>query len=159
MRLVISPGLAKAMANTGEIHDYVKSTAQVSIQNLKETLGNVNEQWGLPPSLYGIELVVEDSVKVVIYPNASGVKASTTSSERLYCKADTSAFLVSQKGGIDAPFGAPSFATVQCYFYEYELAVESRTDTWNKKLEGHVVEQFKEVLAAAPAGFLITNTK
>jgi hypothetical protein len=159
MRLVLSPGLAMAMANTGEIHDYVKSTANTSIQNLTDTLGNVNEQWGLPPKLYGVEVVVEDAVKVTIYPNADGTKASTALSERAYCKSDTNAFLTSQPGGIDAPYGTKSFGTVQCYFYEYEMAVQSRTDTWHQKIEGHVVEQFKEVLAAAPSGFLITGTK
>lgn len=159
MRLVISPGLAMAMANTGEIHDYVKSTYQTSIKNMEETLGNVNEQWGLPPKLYGVEVVVEDAVRVSIYPNADGTKATIAAGTRTYCKADTNAILVSRPGGIDAPYGAPSFSTVQCYFYEYEMAVESRTDTWNKKVEGHVVEQFKEVLAASPSGYLITNTK
>lgn len=156
LRLVISPDAAMKMANTGEIHDYVKSTAGVSKQNMTDTLGNVNQQWGLPDSLYGIEIVVEDAVLVNIYPNADGTKA-VLGSTRNYVKTNDTAFLVSRVGGIDAPYGAPSFSTVQCYFYDYELAVESRTDTWNKRLEGHVVEQFKEVLAAAPAGYLIQD--
>lgn len=156
MRLVISPGLAMKMANTGEIHDYNKSQAS-SPQIQKDTLGNVNEQWGLPNKLYGFEIVVEDAVLVTNPVNADGTKASILTSQRTYVKSDDTAFLVSQPGGLDAPYGAPSFSTVQCYFYEYEMAVESRTDSWNKLIEGHVVEQFKEILAAPPTGFLITD--
>ncbi len=158
MRLVVSPGLATSMANTGEIHDYVKSQAS-SPKILSETLGNVNQQWGLPEKIVGVDIVVEDAPIVIIPPNADGTKASTALSQRAYCKSDSSAVLVSQPGGLDAPYGAPSFSTVQCYFYEYEMSVESQTDTWNKLIEGRVVEQFKEILAAAPSGFLITNTK
>lgn len=156
LRLVLSPGAALKLSTTSEMADYVKSQAG-SQKIMEDTLGNVNDQWGLPARYQGVEIIVEDAVKVNIYPYAAATKASTALSQRLYCKSDDTAFLVSQAGGIDGSFGAPSFSTVQCYFYEYEMAVESRTDSWNKKVEGAVVEQFQEVLAAAPAGFLITD--
>ncbi len=156
--LVISPGLAIAMSETSEIHTYLEKS-RFALEQVRGEKQGQNALWGLPDKLYGIELVVEDASRVLSRPNAVGTPVTIASGNRVYCKSDTSAALISRKGGIDGMYGAPSFSTVQCYFYEYELAVEAFTDAKNKRIESHVVEQFKELLAAPAAGFLITNTK
>jgi len=157
LRLVLSPITAMAMANTGEIHDYLKFNSNSTKIVEEGGLANPNEMWGLPATLYGIEVVVEDSPIVTVHSKADGSLASISSSERTYIKDSDSAILMSRVGGIDAPYGAPNFSTLQLYWYQYEMAVESREDTWNKLVEGHVVEQVKEVIAASDSGYLITD--
>jgi hypothetical protein len=152
--LLISPGLAIKMANTSEIHDYL-ARSPVALAQLVGDKPGQNQLWGLPDKLYGIKLLVEDAVIVAQRPYADATAATTN---RTYVKSDDSAVLMSRQGGIEGNYGSPSYSTVQCYFYEYELAVESFDDPKNKRLDCRVIEQFKEVLAAAPTGYLITDT-
>lgn len=151
MVLLLSPGLAFAISETPEIHNYVKNTPFALAQIRGDKPGQ-NTEFGLPDRLYGFKTVVENCVYVSTRPLASGADGT-----RLFAKADDSAVLISRKGGLDGAYGAKSFSTVQCYFYKHELTVESRYDSWNKMHQGRVVDQFKEVLSAPPAGFLITN--
>ncbi len=151
--MVISPGLAKTMAVTSEIHDYLARSPFAFAQVRGDKPGQ-NMLWGLPDMLYGVKLVVEDAVIVAQRPKADGSNATTA---RTYVKSDDSAVFMSRQGGIEGNYGSPSYSTIQCYFYEYELAVESFDDPENKRLNCRVIEQFKEVLAAAPTGFLVTD--
>lgn len=158
MRLLISPGCAAAMSNTGEIHAYMKSSSH-SRPVIEGMLGNPNEQWGLPAHLYGFEIIVEDCVIVTDKPYVG----DSTEPAHAYVKADDTALLVTRQGALDAPFGAPNFSTIQCYWYSErsddggELEIEVRTDDWNRFMEGRCVEQFCPELAAAPTGFLFQN--
>lgn len=152
--VVISPELAIAMGNSAEIHNYLKhgpfSKAQL------EGGENSNREWGLPPDLYGFELIVEDTPYVSSRPAAADT-ASSESGTRQYAKDATSAVILSRKGGINGNYGAPSFSTLQMYFYEWEMAVFAWNDPRNLRTEGSVVDAFAEVLAAPQAGFLISG--
>lgn len=152
--LVISPGLAQAIGNSGEIHNYLKygpfSKAELEGPN------NSNQNWGLPPSLYGFELIVDDTVRVSTRPGATETSSAQTGT-RAYAKGDTSAILCSRKGGINGLYGAPNFSTFQLYFHKYELAVYTFDDPQNMRTKGAVVEMFAEVLAAPETGFYITG--
>lgn len=154
MNLVISPELASGMANTPEVHNYLKF-GPFSKAQLEEN--NANALWGLPPSLYGFELIVEDAVRVSSRPGASDTY--TTDGTRAYVKSPDSALLVSRVGGIDGIYGSKNFSTVQLYWYEYEMAVEVFDDPENKRLNGNVVDCFAEILAAPESGYLITGTR
>lgn len=151
--LVISPECARAMANSPEMHNYLREGPFSKSQ--LEGGENMNSRYGLPPSLYGFKIIIEDSM--VITSNPAAADTGVTSGTRSRIKDDDSALLLSRKGGINGVNGAPSFSTVQLYFYELEAAVETFDDPKNKRQEGHVVDYFAEVLAAAPAGYLIEN--
>jgi hypothetical protein len=162
MVLVLSPNAAVATANSSEIHDYI-SHSPAAIEQLtgKAAALNPNLAWGLPTNLYGIELVIEDCPRVTTRPDmsATGDQGSFVggAGSRVFVKSDSTAFLISRKGGLKGIYGAKSFSTVQCYFWKYELAVEIFNDARNKRMDGHVVEYFAEVLAAPIAGMLITG--
>lgn len=145
---VLNNNLAMAMANTSEIHDYVKNTPFARAQ-LRGDEPNPNVAWGLPSHVYGIPVVVEDAWKVTSRPGASSVTRSL-------CWPDATSVLVSRKGGLEGQYGLPSYSTVQLYFYE-EMTVESKTDPDNRRHAGRVVEDYIEVLATGLAGFAITN--
>lgn len=162
LRLVVSPTLATAMGNTSEVYDYVKySDGSKAIQ--AGTDRDVGGLRGVPPELYGVEVVVEDTPLVNIRPNWSTATppvynpASIAAGQRAFCWPQGSAVLMSRIGGIEGPYGAPSFSTYQIYFYGAPMQVEQFHEKKDRLTEGHVSENFVEVLAAPASGMLITG--
>lgn len=161
LRLLLCPTDAIAMSNSGEIMGYLKHSRYSGKIQEDGGLANPNEKWGLPSHLYGIEVVVEDAVIVTDKPYAGDSTEPTHS----YVMGSGKACLISRPGGIDADFGAPSYSTVQCYWYsgngeeggELEVETHEPDDGWHKMTEGRCTEQFAEVLAAAPTGYLLTS--
>lgn len=155
LKLVISPPLAMDSANSGEMTDYLKgSPFAKAVQEGKENFQN--SRWGWPSSYAGVDVVVEDASRVSERPNAAGTAATAN---RNYIKGSSNAVLLSRKGGLDGVEGSPSFSTLQIYYYKYELAVEERHDTWQKRYDGRVLDQFREILAATRAGYNITGCR
>jgi hypothetical protein len=155
LRLVISPALAVAMAETSEMNEFFKNN-QYALANVKGE-PPVNEEWGLPDRYAGLPVTVEDAVITSINPNSAGTYA-TVPAQKTYVMSGSSAVIMSRKGGIQGNYGSPSYSTLQMYFYEYELAVEGFDDPQNKRINGNAVDHYKEILAAPPSGYLITNT-
>lgn len=162
---IVSPTAALRMANTGEIHSYMKGS-RYSLHQIEGKGGmgtpKVNDKWGIPEYIRGVKMVVEDAVVVSAHPYAGdSTEPSESAGTRTYVKAENSAILVTRKGGLDAPFGGPNYSTIQCYWYSErgedggELEIEVRSDDWHRYTEGSCIEQYIEELAAAPTGFLI----
>ncbi len=155
LRCVVSPPLALDMANSGEMTDYLKgSPFAKEVQQGRENFKN--SKWGLPQYYGGIEFIVEDASRVSERPNAAGTAATAN---RNYIKGSSNAVLLSRQGGLDGVEGTQSFSTLQIDYYKYELAVEERHDPWQKRYDGRVLDQFKEVLAATRAGYDITSCR
>lgn len=156
LKLIVSPNLARIMGETSEIWDYIKyGRYSEPAQQGKDR--DLDEDFGLPKMLYGIEPVVEDAGIITVPPNSSGTLASITTGQRSYIKNDTTAILVSRVGGIEGSYGAPSFSTMQIYFYGPPMEVEAFPDKENRRLKGYCTENYFEVVAATAAGFLITG--
>jgi hypothetical protein len=153
LRLVLGADGAKAIGESKEMADYVKSSPSAEAA-LRGEIFNPNLDYNLPPKLYGIEVVVEDTVRV-----SSRKGAATVTKE--YVKSGDSAVLVSKVNGLPGdqvgPYPVPNFSTVQVFHYDGLLKVQSFEDAVNELLSGHVVENFTEVLAAPAAGYLITD--
>jgi hypothetical protein len=162
LRLVISPTLATTMGNTSEVYDYVKYS-DGSKETQAGTDRDVGGLRGVPPELYGIEIVVEDTPIVNIRANWSTATpavynpASIAAGSRAFCWPQSVAVLMSRIGGIEGPYGAPSFSTYQIYFYGAPMQVEQFHEAKDRLTEGHVSENYVEVLAAPASGFCITG--
>lgn len=148
--MVLSPGLARVMSNTAELKNYLKY-GPFSEKQLDNS-ANINARWGLPPNLNGIELIVESTPRVSANYDAAGTAATRT-----YVKTDTSAIMLSRKGGIDGNFGAPSFSTVQLYWFKDLGTVYAFDDPHHLRTEGHVVDDLAELIPAPESGFYITD--
>lgn len=155
LKVQVSPELADAVSETSEMHTYVEKSP-FALAQIRGDAPNVNAPWSIPEKVYGMQWVVEDASRVSIRANADGTVA-TVGTEKTFIRDRKKALILSRVGGLDGNYGSPSFSTVQRYIYKYEMAVEAQHDTWNKLYETHVVDQFKEVLAAPQAGFLITD--
>lgn len=157
LKLIVSPGLAMAMADTSEIHDYMAKQER-SIKVLEGSEPDMVNSWGLPSRFCGLEVIVEDAVLVKEVPNTPSNVVTFATTNRTWIKSDTSAVICSRVGGIDGEYGTPNASTFQRYFYKYEMAVEAFDEPKHKLYESHVVDQFVEVCPAPRSGFLVTTT-
>lgn len=146
LRVVMSAGCARKISVTQEIQDHIKGSPAAE-KSLTTQLGGVNE-YGLPSTLYGYPIVIEDTVKVT---NAKGATKATS-----YVLPDTTPIMVSQIGGLEGVEGSPSFSTVQLFLYE-EMSVESKHDRDNRRYLGRAVDNVGVEIVAPISGFLFTS--
>jgi hypothetical protein len=156
LRLVISPGLAQKVSASSEIRNYVRN-GPFSMEMIDSKERYVGDRWGLPKYLYGMELVVEDAVRVTDRPAVGSGILATASTNRAYVKSDTSAIITSRPGALDGNYGARSFSTVQCFWHKWLAAVFAFSDSKHELTEFHVTSLYLEVLASPESGFLITS--
>lgn len=168
LRLVIGPDAARKVRTSAEILDYVKSSPFAMAQ-IRGELDNPNVLYGLPSHLFGVELVIEDAVRV-----SSRKGAAATS--RGFVKDGDKAILLTKDAGLPGDqvgmMPTPNFSTFQVMYYVGDRAentqdqgggpsglytVQTFEDTRNERLDGHVVTNFAKVLAAPEAGYLFQD--
>ena len=144
LQLVMSPVTASKVALSQEIVDYVKQ--QPSAPEIIEGSKWGMDMFGLPSKLYGIPVLLEETVRVT-----SERGAATTTDD--FAMADGDVFLLSRPGGIEAVAGGgPSFSTVTMFFKE-EMTVETKQDVDNRRWDHRVVDYFDPILTAPVSGF------
>lgn len=144
--LVMSPGCAQKIVRSQELRDYIKGSPDAN-DYIKGKLGP-NAQYGLPQFLYGVEIVIEDTVRVT---NRKGAAKATS-----YVLGDTTPFLCSRVGGlVGVTDEAPNFSTLVLFSKE-EMTVETFRDDEHRRTRGHVTEDHAAVVVAPVSGFLFT---
>lgn len=102
--LVLSPAAADTVARAPEIADYIKeSTAAAEYLEFK-TWAEQNRLYGLPQTLYGIKVVVDETVK-------DAVKLGETSNKQ-FLPGDSTAYLIVKKGGVKGSAIGTAFGSV-----------------------------------------------
>ena len=143
--MVISPTIANTLSQTAEVRDYVKNyPAALPFLQGAETFA----KYGLPPNLFGVQVVVDDSVKVTTRKGAS----STTRSF-VY---GNSAVFVSRPGGLVGVEGSTSFATCQIFAFE-DMTVENWDDPKDRRIEGRVIDNSTSEVVAPVSGVLVAD--
>lgn len=152
---VLPVDVAIAISQSGEMVEYLKQSSHA--EKLTNAFGNL-ENWSLPDSYAGFKLVVEDTPRVYIAPNADGTVADVTvSSERDYILNEDEVLFVSRPGGIDGGYGFQNFSTVQCYHFNGEARVEAFSEPKHELVEGHVVLEDKVLVPSTRSGFRLTD--
>lgn len=151
LRCTIGPELAHEIRENEEIRDFVKQ----NVQAFPALAGSYFfTKWGIPENLYGIKMIVEDSVKVTTRPNVAG--SATTA----YVLTGGNAIFTTVVEGLEnkkePADGAPTMNTMTLFVYE-DMTVESKDDPDNRRTIGRVVDDTAEVLTAPPSGYLITG--
>ena len=153
LMLVVSPGLAAAMAESQELVDYLKGspTALAFVRGeTSEGAEDAHALFGLPPVYAGVKIVVEDAVKVTSRKGATVVQA--------FLQDDALAFICARPGGLEGRYGGPSFSTGTLFVYDHDdLSVEVKHDVDNRKVAGRVVDTLASVMTAQISGFLFTS--
>lgn len=145
INMVISPTVANLISQTTEVRDYVKNypAALPFLQG-----SDIFSRYGLPPNLFGVQVVVDDSVKVTTRKGA----ASTTRSF-VY---NNSAIFLSRPGGLVGVEGSTSFSTCQIFAFE-DMTVENWDDPKDRRIEGRVIDNSTSELVAPVSGVLVAN--
>jgi len=145
LMLVMSPATAAKIALSQEIIDFVKQ--QASAPQITEGAKWGLDFYGMPPTLYGLPVVIEDAVKVT-----SERGATTTTDD--WAMTEGNVFVLARPGGIEAVAGGgPSFSTITIFFKE-EMTVETKKDVDNRRWDHRVVDHFDPIMTAPVSGFL-----
>jgi hypothetical protein len=133
--LVVGPELARKMAKSQEVHTYLKESpfakGRLGIGGNNELFRNA--RFGLPDTLYGYKIVIEDT------PRVSSPKGGTEVLR--YVLDDDEAYLLSRPGGLVGIESGPNHSTIQGFFYE-EFTVELKQDPDNRRQQGRIVTDF-----------------
>ncbi|OAI39607.1 hypothetical protein AYO40_01195 [Planctomycetaceae bacterium SCGC AG-212-D15] len=146
---VINPHDARLMAETEEIRDYLKQSP-FAMAEVRGDVESQNGEWGLPNSLWGVKIIVEDAVQITTR------KAAATKTT-VYCLPSGNAIFLARPGSLLGMEGIPEFSTAQLFVYE-EMSVETLTDVNNRRTVGRVVDDFATALVAPASGYYVTST-
>lgn len=143
--MVISPTVANLLSQTQEVRDYVKNyPAALPFLQGADTFA----KYGLPPNLFGVQVVVDDSVKVT-------TRKGPTSQTREFVYGNSAVF-VSRPGGLVGVEGSTSFSTVQIFAFE-DMTVENWDDPRDRRIEGRVIDNSTSEVVAPVSGVLVGN--
>lgn len=142
--LVISPTVANLLSQTSEVRDYVKNyPAALPFLQGADTFA----KYGLPPNLFGVQVVVDDAVKVTTRKGASTTRSFVYGN---------SAVFVSRPGGLVGVEGSTSFATCQIFAFE-DMTVENWDDPKDRRIEGRVIDNSTSEVVAPVSGVLVAD--
>jgi len=144
--MVISPTVANIISQADEIRNYVKNypAALPFLQG-----SDIFSRYGLPPNLFGVSVVVDDSVKVTSRKN------NAVAGTRSFVYGN-SAIFVSRPGGLVGVEGSTSFSTCQIFAFE-DMTVENWDDPKDRRIEGRVIDTSTSELVSPISGFLCAN--
>lgn len=150
--LVLSPAVAKQIAASAEIADYMAgspfSAPFVQGEAFQNQLGN----YGMPPMLYGIKVVVDplvqDNSALGATSNTQFVATNTTT---------PSAYLISKQGSLGSEAGGSNFSFLHCFKWTPEEFYTEVIDVpFDKRKVLSVVDNRVVKAVASEAAFLFT---
>ncbi len=145
--MVLNPTTARRLATSAEIVDHIKQSP-FALAQIRGDVASQNGKWGLPDTLFGVKVVIEDAVKVTTRKGAATVLRS-------FIHPDGTIMFLSRPEGIEGVEGQPSFATVSIFTYE-EMTVEQKADPDHRRVLGRVVDDFGTEITAPASGYLVT---
>ena len=149
MHLVMNPTTAQRISENQElVNAIIQSPDSFNHFQGKEV---DYDNYGLPPRIYGLDVVVEDTVMVTSPRNASTLVTEDV------CE-DGVVYLLSRPGKLTARSTSRSvnFSTVMMFLYE-DMNVESFDDNINRRFHGDIVDDTAEELTAPVSGFRLKN--
>lgn len=147
LNVIVGPDWARKVSASQEIVDHIKQSPAAR-EELEKGLAP-NNRFGLPSTLYGYPIHVENTVKVTTRKGA----AATT---RSYVWDSDNVAMVSRPGGLEGVGDAPSFSSVTVFLKE-EMTIESKHDKDNRRHTGRAVDDYEVVMTAPAASFLMTD--
>ena len=159
MVIVMNPTDARLIGQSAEMHDFLKGSP-FAYPAISGSLFD-NSLYGLPPSIYGCEIVVDGTVRVT-----SEVGATVT---RSYVWPDGTVGVFFKPDSLDGVYGEKPFSTMTVFYRAadeaggsidatgIDLTVTEFQDTRNRRWEGHLTEETAEVVTAPSSGYLITS--
>ena len=151
LHIVINPNTARLLAESAEIHDYLKGSPAALDEIRSGTSPNALYGPGLPSSIYGYKIVVDNTVKVTTRKNSSGTATKT------FAFPDQTLLMAARVGELEGKYGGPAFSTLTYFWYRDELTIERFQDARSRRFEYHVVDCGVPVLTSPLSGYLLTS--
>lgn len=149
MNMIMNPTTATLISRSAEFVDHLIQSP-FALAQVRGDAPSQNGRWGLPDQLFGMNVVIEDAVKV------TAAKGQTvTSSDRAYILDTGTIAFMSRPEGLMGSEGVPDFSTLQIFSYE-DMTVETKNDPDNRRTAGRVVDDFEVKLVAPASGYLVT---
>ena len=150
LMVIMNPNQARLWAESSEIHEYIKGSPAALDEIRSGTSPNARYGPGLPSTIYGYQIHVENAVKVTSRKGATLAKS--------FAFPDQQVAVVSRIGDIEGVYGSPSFSTLTVFWYKDELTLERFDDPKNRLVEGHVVQNYVPVITSPLSGYLVTSS-
>lgn len=148
---VVNPTGAKHIRESPEVIDFIKQQAS-SGEMLKGTA--FFQKWGLPEYLYGVKMVVEDTVRISTRPGLTPTSG--------YILADTVAIFATVTeelgkgdGNLKAADASPIFDTFTLFVYE-DMTVESIDEPKHRRKMSRIVDDWDLQLTLPESGYYVT---
>lgn len=146
--VIINPNQARLWAESSEIHEFIKGSYWAQ-EELTKGL-SPNNKFGLPSSLYGYTIIVENTVRVTSRKGATLAKSLAMPDQKV--------LFVSRVGGLEGVYGSPSFSTLTLMYFGDEMGIQAFGDDENQLSHGHVVENTAELVTSPLSGYLLTSS-
>lgn len=155
MILVVDPTTARKMATSPEIHSYLKESpfAEAKLRDKN----NWNQQFGLPPDLYGFTVVVEKAVVEAAKKGGAtdrkwALNGSVGTATAYLLTRPEDEGMALDEGGDDDP---TVHSTIAVLSYE-EMNVEVFEDSKNRMLDSYITEDNAILVTSVLSGFKFT---
>ena len=145
---VVNPEMARQMGTTAEVSAYL-TAHEVAMSNLQGADKDMLDEYGLPPTLYGVKMIVEDAVKV------SDREESSNDTTEAFVFPDNAAVFLTRSEFV-AEQNIPVVDTFTGIFHE-EMSVEIEADGFHRCTEGGVAENYDLVLTAPASGYYVQD--
>lgn len=146
LRLVINPTMARIVAKSAEMLDYIKGSPDAIDQQTGQVRGR-NRRYGLPENIYGVDVMIENAVRTVTKKPGSATKS--------YVWPTAYAMICLKSPGVVAE-SELDFSTLNFRVYE-NMTVEQKNDVDNRRILGRVVDDVVVTVNAPESGFLISG--
>lgn len=153
INVIIDPPIAKVVRTSYEIIDVVKQTQQaIALMENREFF----DTWGIPKNLYGFNWVVEDAVRTTSKKGATDAKSYMLGGDTVILTANS--MNVGNYKASELPRGDDmgTFDTLTCFLKE-DMTVETKNDQDNRRIHGHVVDNYDIQVTCGKSGYLMTD--
>jgi hypothetical protein len=154
LTLVVTPPAAIAMSNSAEIHDYL-ARSPYALAQVKGDAPSQNGQWGLPDVIYGMNIVVDGTLRTT-----SGRLAVPGTTVDMLDADDNKALVIAAPGQLPGNVGQvnTAFSSVHMFVYNgEEMMTETQDETWNKRTLLSVTETYDMKIVAPETCALVTE--
>lgn len=143
---VCNPNDARKMGESPEVNDYLKSSP-FAYPNLAGD-GSLVDQYGLPPILYGVKIVVDDTVIITSRKGAASLVNG-------FAFPDGTGYLLSRPGSLEGPTGAAALSTLTGFFYQDEMTAETFYNANDRRTEGSIIENYQIQVTSPKSGYML----
>lgn len=143
---------AAKLSQSREIREYVmqqeNSEEYIALKKVKPNT------FGLPPYLYGCEVIVEDMYFDT--NNRSGSQTLVDADTTVQIVGNNKILFLVRTEDLEGAEGASDFSTATTFLYE-DMKVQSKSDDWDRVTSLGVVDDFDQKITAPGTGYLIQD--